>query len=259
MISRFKQYFPYHVRFVPWFIFKSPQRKFGYLITYRTDIGGLITFIGKYLASLFKRKALQPVSICTGLKNRSENYLHFVLDSVLQMENQEKIELSVFDCHSTDITALENKIREKWKGKLVFTSQDCDFARAFTFNRAINQASNELIFAADADMTLPKNLVKLCNKFVSKKSVWFPICFDLKENKPAVISEENGYWRSGGFGMFAAYKRQFFKAGKYNEKYKTWGKEDFDLWKGFYLKGFFPIRNRCEGLFHNYHPDPGRY
>lgn len=259
MISRFRQYITFSIRYVPWFIFKSPQRRFGYFITYKADVAGIFSLISKYLSSSFfnKKKQLQPISICTGLKNRSENYLNYVLASVLQMEHRELIELSIFDCQSSDIPELEKKIMEKWNGKLVFTAEKCDFARAFTFNRAIAQASNELIFAADADMTLPKNLVVQCNKFVSKKTVWFPICFDLNENKPAIISDENGAWRLAGRGMFSAYKWQFYRVGKYDEKFKTWGGEDDDLWKNFYLKGFMPIRNRCKGLFHNYHPGVG--
>lgn len=219
----------------------------GLLFSWQTDLKGL------FRRPIYNSKKLQPISICTGIKNRTSNYLENVVNSVLLMNHPELIELSVFDCGSNDKLGLEQLIGEKWKGKLIFTSEEHPFERSYSFNRAITQSSNELIFAADADMILPSDLVEKCNYFVTKNTVWFPICFNLKKDKPAIIHSENGEWRYSGMGMFAAFKSQFIHIGKYDEKYKTWGEEDWDLWLHFYKYGIFPIRKKCIGLFHVYH------
>ena len=241
-----KSLFPGWLKWLPWFLFKSPQRKAGILYSWFTELRGTLSRRGN--------ASNRCISICTGIKNRTDNYLHFVLDSVLKMDHQELIELSIFDCGSEDVEKLKKEIGDKWKGKLVFHSEEHPFERSYSFNKAISQSTNELIFASDADMQLPANLVELCNKYVRKNTVWFPVCFHLYKDKPAVISNENGAWRYSGKGMFASTKSQFNKAGKYNEKYKSWGLEDEELWLGFYKKGIYPIRTKCRGLFHHYHP-----
>ena len=103
-------------------------------------------------------------------------------------------------------------------------------------------------------MQLPENLVELCNKYVHSNTVWFPICYSLNENKPAIVSPGNGEWRNAGKGMFAATKSQFTKVGKYDETFRDWGEEDWDLWLRFYKNGIYPARTKCQGLFHHYHP-----
>ncbi len=245
-----KSLFPRWMKWLPWFLFKSPQRKTGILSSWMTELRGALSFI----PYIYSNAPLRPVSICTGIKNRTDNYLHFILESVLKMENPDLIELSIYDCGSEDVEALKQSILEKWTGNLVFHSEDHPFERSYSFNKAILQSSNELFFAADADMQLPTDLVAQCNKYVRSNTVWFPVCFNLKENKPAIISPENGNWRHEGKGMFGATKKQFLLAGKYDEKYKTWGLEDWDLWLKFYQKGIYPIRTRSKGLFHHWHP-----
>jgi glycosyltransferase involved in cell wall biosynthesis len=246
-----KQYFPIWLKKLPWFLFKSPQREAGMFLSLLTEIKGLISLLTNILNP--KKQALNPISICTGIKNRTTNYIQFVLGSVLTMENLDLIELSIYDCGSVDVEQLEKTIRANWKGKLVFHSEDHPFERSYSFNKAIGQSSHELIFACDADMALPPTLVKDCNHFVSKHTVWFPVCFDLKKNAKAEISNESGFWRYAGKGMFASTRDQFFKVGKYDEKFKTWGREDDELWLRFYKHGILPLRNKCIGLFHHYH------
>ncbi|RYD75905.1 MAG: hypothetical protein EOP53_15705 [Sphingobacteriales bacterium] len=145
-------------------------------------------------------------------------------------------------------------LEEKWLGKLVFVSEEKPFTRSSSFNRAIDQAKNELIFACDADLDLPENLVEQVNRFVTKKTVWFPVFFNLFEGKTASISMKNGEWFPVSRGMFASTKTQFNKIGKFNEIFVRWGGEDDDLWMRFFKYGFLPIRTRCKGLFHHYHP-----
>jgi glycosyltransferase involved in cell wall biosynthesis len=253
MPGKLKARLPIRLKRIPWYLFKAPQRREGTLKSLLTETVGLLSLGGHRLSRLFSPE-LKPISICTGLKNRTANYLDFVLTSISAMKNPELIELSIFDCGSEDAEYLEREIRRRWKGKLVFTKEETDFTRAYSFNRAIAQSSNQLIFATDADMSLPPDLVKQCNSYVSWESVWFPVCFYLYENRPAIIAPENGEWFPVGKGMFAATKAQFEQAGCYDTKYKSWGSEDVDLWLRFFKAGILPLRTRCKGLFHHYHP-----
>jgi glycosyltransferase involved in cell wall biosynthesis len=253
MINPVKKYVPVRLKKPLWYFFKSPQRKLGFFKSIWMEIRGLFYLLWNIISGRYKRHP-RPVSICTGIKNRTSQYLDFVLPSILKMHHPHLIEISVFDCGSEDVELLAKKIKEKWKGKLVFHTEAVPFSRSYAFNRAIDQSSNSLFFAADADLSLPVNLVELCNKFVTPKTVWFPVCFFLFENKPAFVSKENGEWFQESKGMFAARKGQFIKAGKFDLRYKTWGLEDIDLWISFFKAGIVPIRNRCKGIIHHWHP-----
>ena len=248
-----KEYLPIWLKLLPWYILKSPQRELGLLKTWKTEITGISYFAAKKILNPRKQE-LQALSICTGIKNRTQNYLDFVLSSVLKMKHQHLIELSVYDCGSGDADFFKAELRKKWKGKLVFVSEERQFTRSFSFNKAIEQASNELIFGCDADLDLPEDLVEQCNRFVTEKTVWFPVFFNLFEGKSAKISQQNGEWFPLSRGMFASYKWQFYKIGKFNEIFVKWGGEDDDLWMRYFKYGFLPIRTNCKGLFHHYHP-----
>jgi len=244
---------PVSVKYILWYIFKSPQRKNGFFKSIIEEINGLLFLVFHMLFSGYK-KNLKPVTICTGIKDRTSNYLDCVLKSILEMQNQELIELSIYDCGSKDADVLKRTIIDKWKGKLIFTSGAREFTRSYSFNSAIDQASNEMIFASDADMILPKNLVERCNRFVTEKTVWFPVYYSLFENRPHVVSKQNGKWISAGKGNFAAMKQQFEKAGKYNTFYTRWGWEDTELWINFHTFGIIPMRTKWHGFMHKWHP-----
>ena len=253
MIKFLKRITPISVKYILWYVFKSPQRKLGFWFSIQLEILGLFELTSHVLLS-FNKSKLRPVSICTGIKDRTSQYLDNVLPSIIKLGHPDLIEISVYDCGSEDVTLLESKIRELWKGKLVFKSEPSDFTRSVSFNSAIDQCTNDLFFACDADMSLPKDLVQLCNKFVTSKTVWFPIVFDLYENRPEIFSKQNGEWRQVGKGMFASTKDQFVKAGKYNTIYKQWGWEDIDLWISYFKAGIVPLRTKCKELIHHWHP-----
>jgi glycosyltransferase involved in cell wall biosynthesis len=219
--------------------------------TVLTDVLGLTIYVTRFF---FPKKKLQPLSICTGIYNRSSNYLNRLLNSLEHAEYKHLIELSVFDCCSDDISDLEAEIRKRWKGKLVFTREPVKFARSYTFNKAVDQASHELIFICDADLSLPKNIVNLCNQYTGKNTVWYPIYFFLYKDKPAILNRENGEWEQyGSRGMLACTKNAFYDAGRLNEAYTVWGGEDTDLWERFHRRHYIIIRNRVKGLFHHWH------
>ena len=170
------------------------------------------------------------------------------------MENQHLIEISIYDSGSEDFEFLAAQIKTIWQGKLKINTSEEKFTRSSSFNKAIRQSSHPLIFACDADMILPSDLIQQVNRFVTEKSVWFPICFWLEKDKPALISSENGHWHPVGKGMFASTRQQFDIIGGFDENFVSWGGEDWDIWLRFWKAGFYPVRTRCKGLFHRWHP-----
>jgi glycosyltransferase involved in cell wall biosynthesis len=185
-----KKLLPNFIKYALWYIFKAPQRKLtkGTLLR---DLIGVSVFL-KY--SLFPVKKLNKITICTGIYNRSAHYLDFLIESINQANHSHLIEISLFDCGSNDIENLKQAVEKKWQGKLVYFSEKVAFSRAYSFNKAVLQSSNHIIFICDADLWLPKNIVKYCNFYASSKRVWYPIFFFLFKNKTAVISKENGVW-----------------------------------------------------------------
>ena len=144
---------------------------------------------------------------------------------------------------------LENELRKIWKHPLVFFKSNGTFTRASALNLAMRQAQGNLVYICDADISVPKNLAQLVYKNISKKTAWFPVCqWQMNEKK------SQWRWFTEGTGIFAATKKQLEKTGYYDEKYLTWGKEDWELFFRFYRNGIAPRRTNCEGLYHHWHP-----
>jgi glycosyltransferase involved in cell wall biosynthesis len=250
-----KSILPNHWKYPFWFLFKSPQRDIGWH-TLANDLKG----IGIYLKSnLTKPKEFETVSICTGIYNRSEHYLNTFLMSINKLQHQNLIELSVYDCGSTDVADLEKEIRKRWSGKLVFYSEKIPFTRSYSFNKAVIQCSGSRIFLCDADMSIPTNFVVHCHQYVKPGVVWFPICYFLYRDKQPEIKHGNGEWAQyESHGMLGCMRNDFINIGKLNENFTTWGGEDNDLWKRFHQDDFVVIRNRERGLFHHWHETHNR-
>jgi glycosyltransferase involved in cell wall biosynthesis len=245
-----KRLIPNSLKYPFWWLFKSPQRKLGWF-TLSTDLRGLFLFLRAHMIS----PALHPVSICTGIYNRSPLYLAHFLESINRAKHAELIELSVFDCGSTDIADLEAAISQQWKGKLVFAGEPVKFSRAYSFNHAVKQATNEIVFLCDADMSVPQDIVELCNRYTGRRSVWYPIVFYLLRGKQPAHSTKSGHWMQyGGKGMLACTKKSFIEVGMLDESFTEWGREDDELWERFMKQGYSVIRNRQNGLFHHWHP-----
>ena len=185
MFAALKNIIPKSYKYPFYYVFKAPQRSFSSNSLYR-DFKG----IGIYLwYSIFSFKKLEKITICTGIYNRSDNYLNQLLQSIKKAKHQHLIELSVFDCNSYDVEDLKTEIQKQWKGKLIFNSEPIKFSRSYTFNKAVSHSETNLIFICDADLSLPKNIVESVNFFTAKNRVWYPIFFFLYNNKPAVIAK----------------------------------------------------------------------
>jgi glycosyltransferase involved in cell wall biosynthesis len=223
-----------------WNIRKAPQRKWiGY--------GTLLTDIRGYLSIWLKRRELAPVSVCVGIKNRTSNLLEYVIGSLNKCDHVELIELSVFDCGSNDVWNLEQEIKKVWKGRLIYSRQEMKFARSAAFNRAIRQCRENLILICDADMSIPKDIVRKVNRYCTSRTAWFPVVLNINE-------DGSTRYRPEGTGMFASRKADFIKAGQYDEKITEWGNEDWLLYFAFYKAGIAGIRTREPEFIHHYHP-----
>lgn len=244
-----KKFIPNSIKYPFYYLLKAPQRGFSSNSVYR-DLKG----IGVYIwYSLFPFKTLKPITICTGIYNRSDNYLNYLLQSINECNNKDLITLSVFDCNSNDVENLELEIRKLWNGKLIFNSENINFSRSYTFNKAVKQSETELIFICDADLSLPKNIVTYCNFFVGSKRVWYPIFFFLYKNKPKTVSKVTGEWELyGSKGMLACLKKDWDLIGGLNETYVNWGNEDTELWERFHKSQFTIVRNKTK-IFHHWH------
>jgi len=224
-----------------WFLIKSPQRKIVGYYTLLTDLKGLLHLC-------FSSNPNEKLWICIGIYNRTEKLLNELIPSLLKTSNPSKIALSIVDCGSDDFEILKSKIQKNWPHELIISQKVQPFSRAAIFNLAIKQAPGNFIMTMDADMKVPENLYSQAKKQVRKGRAWFPICqWQMEENK--------GDWRwfTEGTGIFAALKSDFEKAGCYNEDFKEWGKEDWDLFFAFYRNGISPARNKQKGLYHTWH------
>jgi len=246
-----KAWLPNSIKFPLWWIFKSPQRTLGYGTLWR-DLQGIALYLfRKYVFSVQPK----PISICVGIYNRSEIFLQHFIPSLAQCQHAELIELSVFDCGSTDIPNLQQRIQEVYKGKLIFRSEPIPFTRAKSFNEAVSQASNELIFICDADFSLPFNLVQLCSNYTQVNTCWFPIVFYLYKNKAPFYHASHGEWMLwGGKGILACYKKAFTQLGGLDEKFITWGGEDEEFYMRCYAAKMKVIRSKENQLLHHWHP-----
>lgn len=198
----------------------------------------------------------KQIAICVGIRNRSEMLLKHLLPSMSRLDNQDRIVLSICDCHSEDEPKLYQKIRNIWKGGVIYENSNMPFTRSTSINRAVEICNSNMVFLCDADMTLPKDFVSQMDKFVGANKAWFPICFSLNKDRPKVITKKNGFWRPYGYGMAGFLRKDFIDIGQLpvDDEYKSWGKEDTNLWNRCKEK-MFVTREKCPRLFHNWHSD----
>ena len=242
-----KKLIPLRVKKILFYLFKYPER---------TEIGILNSWfleLKSRIIIIFYPSLQGKITICTGIYNRSDNYINSVLESVVNMKKNDQIVLSIFDCGSSDFIGLKNEISSKWKGELIIESQDIPFTRSSSFNNAVEQSKTKLIFICDADIYLPNNFVEQYRKYCHQNTAWFPIVFALNKNSTPKKNNLNGIWFEDGKGMFGCTKSNFNKIGKFNTSFKNWGGEDWDIWSRFLKHKIYPIRSKSKGMYHLWH------
>jgi len=195
---------------------------------------------------------MAKIAVCVGIRNRSKQLVDCLLLSLKRCAARKSIALSVYDCHSDDVPNLEVAIRKEWRGVLHYQNSPNQFTRSSAFNGAVRQCEEEYLFLCDADMTLPPDFVSQFTNNVNKNQIWFPICFNLKVNRPMIIHKSNGKWRGRGFGILGIHRNKFEDTGSLPESFTSWGGEDTFFYTQ--CRGVI-IRERCKGLFHNWHDD----
>lgn len=176
--------------------------------------------------------------------------LDTLLNSLKKCDHKELLHLSVFDCGTPEI---EGALKEAWDGPLTLTSQETNFTRTFSLNKAVEQCSVDQIFLCDVDMILPTDFVMRFHENVSDNKAWFPICFSLRKGQPPIISPDHGWWRDTGFGMAGFMKNTYNDLGGHDTNYITYGEEDLDLFKRTKRKKIKTVRENCIGFFHKWH------
>lgn len=121
----------------------------------------------------------------------------------------------------------------------------------------------DIIFMLDADMLALSELENVIQQSVDDNCAYFPVCYSLNKDKPALINGDhrngnaNGWWRTSGYGIYAIKKSLFMQAGQDDFENNSWGGDEV-----FYNRvqnvGQV-LRNKSPYLFHQWHPDSQNY
>lgn len=193
---------------------------------------------------------METIGICVGHKNRSDMLVSCLLESLNRCDHQKFIQLSVFDCGTPGI---EEKIKDVWKGSLILNSNEMNFTRTHSLNKAVEQSTASFVFLCDVDMILPVGFVRKFHENVGDRKAWFPICFSLRKAQPPTVDPDFGWWRDTGFGMAGFRKEDYLSLGGHDLKFTTYGEEDIDLFRRAKASGIISVRENCVGLFHQWH------
>lgn len=198
------------------------------------------------------------ITICTTIKNRTvidtefgKRYLFLgfleSINNIYHLMKDIELELVVVDFMSNDVENLEEYIKEHCPYipiKMIQLNEK--FNRGRGLNHAIENASNNYVLVLDIDMCFGVEIIQnTIQHVIENNKEYFPICFTY-ENDP---NEQKGQWLKEGFGNLAIHKDKWKMYGKLPE-YTSWGQEDSD----FYKKCKNKVREKCEGLIHQWHP-----
>ncbi|XP_065663495.1 uncharacterized protein LOC100209345 isoform X3 [Hydra vulgaris] len=130
-----------------------------------------------------------------------------------------------------------------------------------------NGYKNVLMFFCDVDIKFDVSFLNRCRQqTVLGKSVYFPILFSLynpkivfngenySNSKYFEVSENNGIWRTLGYGMVCTYKPDYLAVHGFNLRIQGWGGEDVSLYYRYLKKNYKVIRAPDPNLFHVWHP-----
>jgi glycosyltransferase involved in cell wall biosynthesis len=122
------------------------------------------------------------------------------------------------------------------------------FSRGRGLNAAKSAAGGEYLFFIDSDALILESVVRRGIQIVQQRKAYFPILYSYTDPK-----HQNGYWRDAGFGHCMLSIEMFDDVGGWPE-YNSWGREDVELSQRV-AERFTIVRERTEGLFHQWHPD----
>ena len=151
---------------------------------------------------------------------------------------------SDYDLHSLTACNYPFKIN------VIDVVSDLNFSRGHGLNVAASHSSGDFLFFVDADMlfcnaSMIYEMLQMCNKGIS---CW-PVCYKLRD--PIGYGS---YPEWAGYGICMMTKPQFEKYGPWPE-YKTWGKEDLDIFNRFVDNGEQIFRKSYHGYMHQWHTE----
>lgn len=202
----------------------------------------------------------QPtLSICVSLKNRSRmvhqgqtlelfpNSVRSLVQAAADLTEEGPIELVIADFCSDDWPLLE------WIEETVGTMQfqvisvEGSFSRGRGLNLAARHARSKRLFLCDADVLIEPIALRRAIEVVDSGEAWLPICHYLDE------AGEPVFWQELGYGLVALNKRVWEQV-KGVPEFESWGGED-NLFCEQVARHVTIIRERQEGLLHQWHPD----
>lgn len=185
------------------------------------------------------------ISVCTALMNRGAHLTNLYQGLAPQLAGHEWL---VADFGSTDIELASLPA-------LRVLPRTLPFHKTAALNQLAREARGERLFFLDADMLVPRDFLVQLQRRVSRKRAWFPICYSLHEGRPATQTAGHGWWRKTGFGNCGLLAEDFHRLGGWDEQFRSWGKEDDDLYHRCRRHGITIQRERYEGFFHQWHPN----
>jgi len=125
---------------------------------------------------------------------------------------------------------------------------------------------NGIFHPLDADMFIKEGYIELVYQKVSEGVMFSPVCYSLNEGKLIEIKgdkifsdDANGWWRLGGCGNNAILKSDWARLELSNYVQKSWGKYDEELLRRVQRIGVKIVREKCDKLFHLWHPNELEY
>ena len=197
-------------------------------------------------------------SICLSLKNRCkvENGKEFLelfpksMKSIAALKDSDDLEVVVTDFMSDD------SVLEDWIFDLGLDVNlikvDEDFSRGKGLNISAANAKYDNLFFTDADILYDDTVFPELKRVLEMGSAWFPIIW-------YIASGGENYWvKQNGQGISGVTREVFNKTKKWPE-FHSYGGEDHDFYYDTQRIVKKVVRDKFEGLQHQYHPHKCRY
>lgn len=247
MAQKIKYGLPSGVRFFLHWVFKSRQREYTGWRSLWNDLRAIMRY--KYGA----HDPAGDFTICTAISGRKNHLLQYLLASAAAADRSERIHISLFHCAKTRDEDVLNMLETHFSGRYIYCWEDVPFARSTCFNRAVRHSFTDKVLIIDADISMPKDIVKAMSRAVAPGRAWFPVCWNLPKGVN-FYDPQQGNWLYSGLGTLGTTCADFHKAGGLHTGYKEWGGEDAELFREYYLHNIWCLRTRHPVFLHHWHP-----
>jgi glycosyltransferase involved in cell wall biosynthesis len=203
------------------------------------------------------------LSVCVSLKNRSRvvhkgrdlalfpNCVRSLAEAAAGIQEVGPVELVVADFCSDDWPLAEWLVEAAGALQMCVLRVEGPVSRGRGLNVAAAHASCDRLFLCDADIKVEPKVLRRALETIDRGHVWLPIC--------RYLDEDGGFekWQEFGYGI-AALNRSMFEAAGGVPEYYSWGGEDVLFFERLALHTVI-VRERCEELNHQWHPNCLRF